>query len=145
VKEATREYQEENDLLGRFLELCVETVAGETVGATPFHRLFAAWQTWAGQLPASGKPWSMKHLNTQMQRKGFKISKSSTMQWQGVALRYDPGDFCEHDAEGKILRAVERELPPARTLNPPPADGSPSAARPSPHPFRGDDDPGVPF
>jgi putative DNA primase/helicase len=48
VKEATREYQQENDLLGRFLDLCVARVKGETVGATPFHRVFAAWQTWAG-------------------------------------------------------------------------------------------------
>jgi putative DNA primase/helicase len=30
------------------------------------------WQTWAQLLPATGKPWSAKHLNAQMQKKGFK-------------------------------------------------------------------------
>jgi putative DNA primase/helicase len=68
--------------------------------------VFAAWQTWAQLLPATGKPWSAKHLNAQMQKKGFKISKSSTMQWQDIALRYDESDFV--DEQG---RPVTRDLP----------------------------------
>jgi putative DNA primase/helicase len=137
VREATREYQQENDLLGRFLDLVVAKVKGETVGATPFHRVFAAWQTWASQLPASGKPWSAKYLNAQMKRKSFKIAKSSTMQWQDVALRYEESDFVDRDVDGRIVRAKETELPPPRRFagedaHPPPP--------PSASPFEDDDD-----
>lgn len=114
VKEATREYQQENDLLGRFLDLCVARVKGETIGATPFHRVFAAWQTWAGQLAQSGKPWSAKYLNTQMKRKSFKIAKSSNMQWQDVAVRYEEADFVRLGEDGRIAAPLDRELPPPR-------------------------------
>jgi len=103
VKAATREYIEENDILGQFLDLCVERAEGQTTGATPLHRLFAAWQTWAQLLPQTGKPWSAKHLNGQMQRKGFKISKSSTMQWHDVALLYEELDFVSIDEHGKMI------------------------------------------
>ncbi|HVQ09539.1 MAG TPA: phage/plasmid primase, P4 family [Allosphingosinicella sp.] len=115
VKEATREYQAENDLLGGFLELCIARVKGMTVGATPLHRLFVAWQNWAGQLPQSGKPWSAKHLNSQMRRKSFKIAKSSTMQWQDVALRFKESDFVTVDEKGH-MHPVEAELPPPATF-----------------------------
>lgn len=115
VREATREYQRENDPLGRFLDLVVARVKGSTVGATPFHRVFAAWQHWAGQLPQSGKPWSAKFLNAQMQRKSFKIAKSSTMQWQDIALRYDELDFVSIDDRDRMT-PKEGELPPPRSF-----------------------------
>ncbi len=117
VKDATREYQQENDLLGRFIELCVARVQGATIGATPFHRVFAAWQTWAGQLPQSGKPWSAKYLNTQMRRKSFKIAKSSNMQWQDVALRYEEGNFVRLGDDGRIAGPLDAELPPPRSFD----------------------------
>lgn len=116
VKDATREYQRENDPLGRFLDLCVARVKGHTVGATPFHRVFAAWQHWAGQLPQSGKPWSAKFLNAQMQRKSFRIAKSSTMQWQDIALRYEELDFVSIDDRDRMTPR-EGELPPPRTFD----------------------------
>lgn len=110
VVEATREYHEENDILGTFLDLCVARSKGDTVGATALHQLFAAWQTWSQQLPASGKPWSPKYLNAQMQKKGFKISKSSTMQWHDIVTRFDAFDF----ATGDPLRAVDSDIPAPR-------------------------------
>jgi putative DNA primase/helicase len=139
VKEATREYQAENDLLGGFIRLCVARVKGETVGATPLHRLFVAWQTWANQLPQSGKPWSAKHLNTQMQKKSFKITKSSTMKWQDIALRFDELDFVTIDEKG-TMRPVEKELPAPRRFEG--EDVPKGAQRPDPPP---DDDDCVPF
>ena len=122
VRAATREYQEENDILGQFLTLCIERAQGQTMGATPLHQLFAAWQTWAQLLAGTGKPWSAKYLNAQMQRKGFKIRKSSSMVWDDIAGRYDPHDFV--DGDGK---AVTRDLPPPRNASSPdpsPDDGS---------------------
>lgn len=114
VIEATREYQDENDVLGQFVDLCLERAEGETIGATPLHRLFAAWQTWANLLPATGKPWSPKYLNAQMTKKRFKIRKSSTMLWQDVHAVFDEHDFI--DSDGK---PVTRALPEPRKANAP--------------------------
>lgn len=139
IRAATIEYQQDNDLLGKFIQLCVARVPGEVVGARPLHRVFAAWQTWAGQLPASGKPWSEKHLNKQLRKKKFGLVKSSTMKWQDIALRYDSDHFCEHDADGKILRAIERDLPPPKRFG----DDEPipeERAIPPPNPREDDDD-----
>ncbi len=136
VKDATREYQQENDPLGRFIDLCVARVKGETVGATPFHRAFAAWQAWAGQLAQTGKPWSPKFLNAQMKRKSFKIAKSSTMQWQDIALRYDELDFVSFDDKDRMI-PKEGELPPPRAFYGeavPPAAASSPAPSPSARP-----------
>jgi len=105
VRTATREYQEENDILGQFLALCIETSKGETIGASALHELFKAWQTWANLLPSTGKPWSPKYLNAQMQKKGYKIRKSSSMLWEDISALYSSSDFVDH--EGK---AVTREL-----------------------------------
>jgi putative DNA primase/helicase len=109
IKEATASYLAENDILGQFVALCIHPLPGEKVGATAMHELFAAWQTWAQQLAASGKPWSAKYLSGQLQRKGFKQIKSSTMQWQDLALQFYPDDFVTSDG-----KRVDRELPPPR-------------------------------
>lgn len=110
VKEATREYQEENDLLGEFIRLAVARVPGEKVGATAFHRAFAAWQTWANKLPQSGKPWSPKYLYSQMKKKRFRDGKSSTKQWHDIALRFEELDFVTVDEAGR-MKARDVDLP----------------------------------
>lgn len=107
VREATREYQDENDVLGQFLALVIERAEGETIGASALHKLFAAWQTWANLLPATGKPWSPKYLNAQMTKKRFRIKKSSTMLWQDIRALFGEGDFVDHEG-----RAVTAPLPP---------------------------------
>lgn len=114
IKDATVEYQQDNDLLGKFLRLCVARVPGEEIGARPLHRVFAAWQTWAGQLPQTGKPWSEKFLNQQLRKKGIKLKKSSNIKWLDIAVRFDEDAFCDHDEGGKILRPVDRDLPNPR-------------------------------
>ncbi len=140
IKDATAEYQQENDMLGMFLKLCVARVPGEVVGARPLWRVFAAWQTWAGQLPQSGKPWSEKHLNAQLTKKKFKSAKSSTMKWQDIALRFEADDFAEHDSDGKVLRARENDLPrPREFAGEIGLDGKP-ASSPSAPPLTDDDD-----
>lgn len=108
IKEATEAYLDENDLLGRFLALCITREPGETIGSTAMHDLFVAWQTWAQMLAASGKPWSPKYLASQMERKGYHKKKSSSMVWKDVWARYQPTDFVR---EGK---PVEDDLPAPR-------------------------------
>ncbi|WP_184014550.1 phage/plasmid primase, P4 family [Sphingobium boeckii] len=148
--EATQQYHEENDILMTFLDLCVARSPGDKLGATALHRLFEAWQTWAQLLPASGKAWSAKYLNAQMQKKGFKINKASTMQWHDILPRYDATDFTDH--EGK---PVERDLGPPRHVDKasagapivaapagaaaPPAEPLPAPPPPHPHPDYDDD------
>ena len=119
--EATQAYHEDNDLLGQFLTKCVAREAGSTVGSTALHDLFVAWQTWSENLPQTGKAWSAKKLRAEMERKSFRINKSSTMKWQDIILRYDPLDFVE---DGK---PVERDLPPPRYGDLPSA-GAPAGA-----------------
>lgn len=120
VKAATREYQEENDILGQFLALCIAPAPGTTLGASALHALFAAWQTWAQLLPATGKPWSAKHLNAQMQRKGYTIRKSSSMVWNDIWARYEPYHFVDHEN-----RPVTDDLP--APTDPPGASSAPDA------------------
>ncbi|MGC4252448.1 MAG: phage/plasmid primase, P4 family [Sphingobium sp.] len=122
--EATQAYHEDNDLLGQFLTMCVARDPGNMVGSTALHELFVAWQTWSGNLPQTGKAWSTKKLRQEMERKSFKINKSSTMKWQDIVLRFDPFDFME---DGK---AVERDLPPPRHGDKPSA-GAPAGAPPT--------------
>lgn len=120
VKEATEAYKAENDILGQFIGLCIERVEGETMGATALHELFAAWQTWAQLLPASGKPWSPKYLASQMEKKRFHKRKSSSMVWDDIAPLYEARDFTDNDG-----RPVTGELPPPRrTRALPPAPDS---------------------
>lgn len=108
IKEATEAYLDENDLLGRFLSLCIAKEEGESIGSTALHELFAAWQTWAQMLAATGKPWSPKYLAAQMERKGFHKKKSSSMVWRDVWALYLPTDFVR---DGK---PVEDDLPAPR-------------------------------
>ncbi|WP_246623940.1 phage/plasmid primase, P4 family [Sphingomonas colocasiae] len=123
--EATQQYHEENDMLGMFLDLCIARSPGDKLGATALHRLFEAWQTWAQQLPASGKAWSAKYLNAQMQKKGFKINKASTMQWHDIVPRFVETDFTDHDGKPQA-----RELPAPKHPDKPSAGLPPGAAPP---------------
>ncbi|SDC30490.1 putative DNA primase/helicase [Sphingomonas sp. YR710] len=114
IREATDKYLDENDILGRFLTLCIERSDGATIGASALHELFAAWQTWAQLLPAAGKPWSPKYLAQQMEKKRFHKRKSSSMVWDGIVALYEPTHFL--DSAGK---PVVSELPPPRRVNVP--------------------------
>lgn len=127
IREATEAYKAENDILGQFLQLCIARVPGETIGSTSLHELFAAWQTWAQLLPASGKPWSPKYLASQMERRKFVKRKSSTMMWNDISARFEPSDFV--DQGGKPVerelpqpRRWANEIPPVGGVAPPPPD-----------------------
>lgn len=139
--EATRDYHEENDMLAMFLDLCIARSTGDKMQSGALHALFVAWQTWAQQLPASGKAWSAKYLNAQMQRKGFKINKASTMQWHDIIARFDTIDFL--DVDGKpTARALPAPRHPdkASAGKPPRGDAAPVPSSPPPAGAWDDDD-----
>ncbi|CAN5279824.1 hypothetical protein BH11PSE5_BH11PSE5_30830 [soil metagenome] len=125
--EATKAYHDDNDILGQFLVMCVAREPSNTVGATALHDLFAAWQAWAGLLPQNGQPWSKKKLRQEMERKSFKINKSSTMKWQDIVLQFDATDFT--DSDGKT---TERDLPGPRYPDKPSAGAPAGASVPGP-------------
>lgn len=125
--EATKAYHDDNDILGQFLVMCVAREPGNTVGATALHDLFAAWQAWAGLLPQNGQPWSKKKLRQEMERKSFKINKSSTMKWQDIVLQFDATDFTGSDG-----KTTERDLPGPRYPDKPSAGAPAGASVPGP-------------
>lgn len=86
VMEATREYQEEQDQLARFLEECC---ALHPVGQTAKTDLFRAYERWCEQ--NNERPFSHNNFSRRLHEKGLqdKIVKTphSTMRvWVGVAL-----------------------------------------------------------
>ncbi len=109
IREATKAYLDENDILGKFLALCIVRTPDATIGASALHELFAAWQSWAQLLPASGKPWSPKYLSAQMEKKQFRKRKSSSMLWDDIAAQFEPHDFIDHEG-----RPVTAALPPPK-------------------------------
>jgi putative DNA primase/helicase len=110
-------------------------VKGETIGATPFHRVFAAWQTWAGSCRV-GQAVVGQISQRADEAEELQDRQVEHMQWQDVALRYAESDFIDHEG-----RALDRELPPPRTF---PGD---AAVPPPPHPPDSvkEDDDDLPF
>jgi putative DNA primase/helicase len=102
IEDATREYREENDILGRFLVDCVIEEKGGRVQAKVLQELFVAWQTAMDLIGANGKPWSPKYLNSQMLKKGYKDKKSSNIYWLDIKLLKTP-----HDYSPEAMRAAD--------------------------------------
>jgi phage/plasmid-associated DNA primase len=116
IKDATVEYQQDNDLLGKFLKLCVARVPGEAVGARPLHRVFAAWQTWAGLLAADRQAVvgeASQPAAPQERAQAAQEVEQHEVARHRAAVRPRKA-FCE-ETERAALRPVERDLPAAAT------------------------------
>lgn len=84
VDAATREYREENDLVGQFIgETCDE---GETcwVNATRLYRAFKAWQEEQGEAV-----WSQTRFGRAMAEKGYKRERTASSTRETVYLGLD--------------------------------------------------------
>lgn len=88
VIEATQQYREDSDPLGRFLTECTVSALGQRVQSTALHRVFCAW---AGQ--ADEKAWSAKGLASAMKDRGMSQTKSSNSYWLDIALIKSEHDF----------------------------------------------------
>jgi putative DNA primase/helicase len=111
IIEATREYQDENDPLGRFVRLCVVPRPGSRVQSTPLYDLFVAWTRWAGEQNSSGKAWSQKWFTSSMKLKGYKTIQSNTIQWLDIDTVRAISDFV--DDHGRVVDG-DRDGPPER-------------------------------
>lgn len=89
VLDATQEYREQSDPIGRFLrECCDQTDAKAKVEAKPLYALYAAWAK------AEGEPvWSVKGFSRGLQEHGITRRKSDTIIYVGLALTRDKSEF----------------------------------------------------
>jgi DNA primase len=103
VREATAQYREDSDPLARFLKLCTEIDPQGRIQSSRLYEVFVAWCKAAGE-----REWSQKGFSKAMLDKGYQKKASDGMQWLGMRLVREVGDFI--DEHGKV-RAVIPMLP----------------------------------
>lgn len=93
VMDATEDYFDAEDALGRWLEDCCETGASQWAGSSP---LFASWRGWA---EANGEyPGSMKRFSEALSNRGFeKENTRKARGFRGIAVRDNNADLFEGD------------------------------------------------
>ncbi|WP_447727262.1 phage/plasmid primase, P4 family [Sphingomonas koreensis] len=119
VKEATAQYREDSDPLARFLTMCVEVTGDfqkDRVQSSKLHEVFVGWCKVAGE-----REWSQKGFTKAMLDKGFKKKPSDGMQWLGMRLIKQVGDFVDDEGKARDWTPADREGDAARA--PPPDDG----------------------
>jgi putative DNA primase/helicase len=101
VLQATADYKEASDPLGRFLELCVRAAPGQRVQSSQLFRLYEAWARWAGE-----PEWKQKGFTGAMLDRGYRKMQSNTVQWLDVAIVRSVDDFIDHEGNPR-----EADLP----------------------------------
>ena len=81
VTNATEGYRAEMDHLGRFIESHCELGAGKSVGSKEFYATYKDWADDQGE-----KPRSQKRILPELERRGVRKVKNSTMRLEGIAL-----------------------------------------------------------
>lgn len=88
VIQATREYREDSDPLGRFLEDATVNDTGTRTSATRLHKVYVAW------CRSTGEPsWSIKGLGGAMKDRGFTSLRSNGMHWLDLRLTKSELDY----------------------------------------------------
>jgi putative DNA primase/helicase len=88
VAEATQDYREDSDPLGRFLAAAVEAAPGERTASRRMHEVFASWAKVAGE-----REWSSKGLAMALKERGFRSMHSNGMWWLDCRLMKSEVDF----------------------------------------------------
>jgi putative DNA primase/helicase len=97
VVQATAEYRDASDPLGRFLTSCVVASPGDRVQSSVLHEVYEAWCKVSGEIA-----WKNRGLSLAMAERGFKSKQSNVMWWLDIKLTKSVNDFVDH--EGKPLR-----------------------------------------
>ena len=79
VVDATAEYRQESDPLGRFLTACTASAQGERVQSSELHRLFLAWAKANGE-----REWSATGFGRAMREAGYKSKNSNVNYWLDI-------------------------------------------------------------
>lgn len=110
VTDATAEYRDASDPLGRFLRLCTKAVPTGRVQSSKLHAVYDAWCKAAGE-----KAWTNKGMAQAMLDKGFKKKASDGMQWLGIELTREVHDFIdETTGQAKPFSLPDDPDPPPR-------------------------------
>lgn len=82
IKEATKTYREEMDVLADFLNECCEV---KKTAETPAGEIYGAYSRWCGD--AGERPMSQKSLGQKLQEKGFQKDRTGKKRlWKGIGL-----------------------------------------------------------
>lgn len=88
IKDATREYRADEDLLGRFIEECCHVVKQAAIPATQLYGEYTKWSEQNGERPISqtafGRALSERGFEKKRQRNGI--------EWLGLGLRINRAD-----------------------------------------------------
>jgi len=107
VTAATQAYRDASDPLARFLRLCTQPDPASRIQSSRLHDVFVAWCKAAGE-----REWSNKGLAKALADKGYEKKASDGMQWLGLKLIKDVGDFV--DREGNVISLPDDDDPPER-------------------------------
>ncbi|WP_316214317.1 MULTISPECIES: phage/plasmid primase, P4 family [unclassified Bradyrhizobium] len=97
VVQATAEYRDASDPLGRFIGVCVAASPGDRVQSSVLHEVYEAWCKASGEIA-----WKNRGLSLAMAERGYKSKQSNVMWWLDIRLVKSVNDFV--DNEGKPLR-----------------------------------------
>lgn len=120
VREATAQYREESDPLGRFLADCTVPDPGGRIQSSHLHAVFVAWAKAAGE-----KEWTNKGMSGALTDRGVEKKNSNGVQFLGLRLVREASDFV--DEKGQVRDVLpgspdDPPSPPPSTYHPPPDD-----------------------
>ena len=90
IAEATDDYREESDVLGRALADCTESDPEGRVQSREWHRVFSDWAKANGE-----REWTQRGLGLAMKERGFKRTKNVVRYWLGFRLTRTEADFID--------------------------------------------------
>lgn len=92
VADATQDYREDSDPLGRFLAFAVELSPGGRVSGRRMHEMFIAWARATGE-----REWSPKGLTMALKERGYRQLHSNGAQWLDCRLIRSEADLTPAD------------------------------------------------
>jgi len=104
IAEATNEYRESSDPMGRFLSTCVVVAPDHREQSSVMHQVFVAWCRANGEAE-----WTNKGMSLALEDRGYVSKKSDVKWWLGVRLIKKVSDFV--DGEGRPLRMSDDDEP----------------------------------
>lgn len=90
VSDATDKYREQSDQLGRFLAECTAPDEDAKSKSSVLFGLFTAWAKANG-----AAEWQQVGFTKAMEDRGFETKRSNGMQWLGIRMTKDAGDFAD--------------------------------------------------
>jgi putative DNA primase/helicase len=103
ISDATKEYREQSDPIGQFIETCVRHEAEATLGASLLHEVYAHWSRSNGV----GKPWSQQAFGRYLSDHGYRRIGNCPVLYQDVFWTADGHSLLD---EVNAAKAKRREI-----------------------------------